>query len=762
MRTLNLTDLRVRFATGCLRTFPSLAFTVTVCTAAVCCGGDLRQYWPFDDGAGTTATNAVTGGNDGTLEYIGDGWTSDVPEALVGRSAGSLNFPNTNTSQRVNAGPIGLAADGGARGASLSFWLKPASAVKNTRLWSMIRTTYSAPAPQGIVLVNSSGGEMTLCGHDASGGQYRLLANGYYKTNRWQHLCFVWENNHLVTYHNGNPAGSIINQFFEADIDPNNGTPMSLGLGARYGTRAVPYDGKMDDFAVWDGALTPERVRQLASGVSPLAIAPQGDVVAPDPPLVSYLMDGNAQDAGGNHHGNVTGDAEFTDAAGDTPFAYTGNKALQLDGNDDGVMIADDPALRPGTNAWTLSLWFKTSTPNQLATLIEKKKTDSPNTRMQVVMGGTATGSIGTGNSVHTLLIGAITDGWWEVHTRRGYADGKWHHVALVRGDGDWHPVLYVDGMTAPLNVNLDLGIWPHDIDCTEPWYIGGRDGSYFTGLIDEVAMWDKALTSEQVAWLAHNSLASIAPPQAPALPLAAYRMNNNARDACGEHHGVLAGNATFVSGDTPFPSTYVHTPNHALQLDGNGAYMTIGDTPALRPSTNAWTLSLWFKTAVGDSISGLIAKRNDSEPNTQMSLLMGGNTAGTVGTGGNLHTFLIGAETLGDRWEVSTRADYADGAWHHAALVRPAGDRSPVLFVDGVMTAVLVNKDTGQRPHDIDCTAPWIIGATSGTDADTFNGLIDEVAMWDTALRAEEIEWLANNSIDTLFPTGGALILLR
>ena len=109
---------------------------------------------------------------------------------------------------------------------------------------------------------------------------------------------------------------------------------MSLGIGTRYlNSYGKAYDGKMDDFAVWDGALTAERVRQLSSGVSPLAITPQGNIVQPGPRLASYRMDGDVMDAGGIHHGIAAGDATFTGGAGDTPFTYAGNKALQLDGD---------------------------------------------------------------------------------------------------------------------------------------------------------------------------------------------------------------------------------------------------------------------------------------------------------------------------------------------------------------------------------------------------------------------------------------------
>ncbi|HQA39081.1 MAG TPA: hypothetical protein PLW27_09265, partial [Kiritimatiellia bacterium] len=75
------------------------ATSVAACAVVFCRGESPRQFWPLDDGAGSTATNAVPGGNAGTLVNISDGWDSDVPAALT-HSTGSLAF-GTNGAQYV-------------------------------------------------------------------------------------------------------------------------------------------------------------------------------------------------------------------------------------------------------------------------------------------------------------------------------------------------------------------------------------------------------------------------------------------------------------------------------------------------------------------------------------------------------------------------------------------------------------------------------------------------------------------------------------
>jgi len=477
---------------------------------------DLPLYWALDDGTGSIATNSVPGGNSGTLvNFAGAGWDTDVPAALSGRSSGSLMFSSANTNY-VNGSYLGISSTGGVDGATVACWLKPGVIVTDMRLWGQLRQTASTPHPVGAVAIKKeANGSGTLQAfHVTSNIWWNITPAGALRTNEWQHLAFAWNGNRLVAYLNGNPAGGMDVKFeFARDV---SGYVMRFGLGAKYQTSAssygYTYDGKMDDVAVWDETLSPERIRQLATGLSPLSIAADKEPEQPEHPLAAYRLDGNAQDSGGRYSGTLAGGPAFVSGAGNTPFGYAGDAALQFDGVNDSMTVPDVAALRPGTNAWTLALWFKADNTNRLGTLIAKRKNAQPYTQMSLMVGGSGTGSVGSGKQIHTFMIGAQTStDRWEVTSFGEFADGNWHHVALVRGAGDWRPVLYVDGHVTPMLINTDTGARPHNINCTEPWCLGfDGNSNRFTGLIDEVAIWNAALSSENIAWLASNSLASI------------------------------------------------------------------------------------------------------------------------------------------------------------------------------------------------------------------------------------------------------------
>jgi len=80
--------------------------------------------------------------------------------------------------------------------------------------------------------------------------------------------------------------------------------------------------------------------------------------------------------------------------------------------------------------------------------------------------------------------------------------DGQWHHVGFVYDMDTFHRRLYVDGAQVAKDATAVSGM-PSD----RGLYIGASKdldpSSFFTGLIDDVRIYDVALTAEQIAALA-------------------------------------------------------------------------------------------------------------------------------------------------------------------------------------------------------------------------------------------------------------------
>ncbi|MFN0166564.1 MAG: DUF1553 domain-containing protein [Bryobacteraceae bacterium] len=113
----------------------------------------------------------------------------------------------------------------------------------------------------------------------------------------------------------------------------------------------------------------------------------------------------------------------------------------------------------------------------------------------------------GTGHALH-LLDGRIrlhvTYRWSDLGMRLETVDpvklNEWQHV-MVSYDGKMRAAgvhIYVDGRPVPLKILFDYCIWP--IDSKEPFRIGAGGGLRFKGSIDDVRVYNRALTPDEAA----------------------------------------------------------------------------------------------------------------------------------------------------------------------------------------------------------------------------------------------------------------------
>jgi hypothetical protein len=80
--------------------------------------------------------------------------------------------------------------------------------------------------------------------------------------------------------------------------------------------------------------------------------------------------------------------------------------------------------------------------------------------------------------------------------------DGQWHHVGLVYDLDEFHRHLYVDGVEVAKDTSIVGGA-----GSTSGLYIGAgkaqEEGSFFSGLIDDVRIYNVALSTEEIEKLA-------------------------------------------------------------------------------------------------------------------------------------------------------------------------------------------------------------------------------------------------------------------
>lgn len=166
--------------------------------------------------------------------------------------------------------------------------------------------------------------------------------------------------------------------------------------------------------------------------------------------------------------------------------------ALEFDGADDAVRLPYQDRLPLGTKDFTASLWFRYTATGGEQPLLWMGGIGT--TQPQVWMRAEPASHRIT--ALITTRNGAAAPTSASVRTASAYNDGQWHHLALRRGDGLL--TLSVDGTAVGAS---DV---PGSVSRNSPFgvHVGQRLDSraYFTGAIDEVRVYDRALSDDELS----------------------------------------------------------------------------------------------------------------------------------------------------------------------------------------------------------------------------------------------------------------------
>jgi len=219
----------------------------------------------------------------------------------------------------------------------------------------------------------------------------------------------------------------------------------------------------------------------------------------------------------------------------------TGGAVLALEGGQAHLEVEDAPGLHSPT-ALTLSTWFRADKLHSWQSLLWKG--DQPD---RDPWKNREFGLFLNGGSVHisSTPVSRRHRGHLYLDTPRGAVQaGRWHHVAaVITSDVDGGAMrIYVDGELAASRPYDRSGIQ----DATGPLWIGGIPGQgvAFHGQVDEVQLWRRALTGDEI----RARMAAPAVPDDPGL-MAYYRFDETTvrgavLDHTGRHHGRLVSGA--------------------------------------------------------------------------------------------------------------------------------------------------------------------------------------------------------------------------
>jgi hypothetical protein len=151
-------------------------------------------------------------------------------------------------------------------------------------------------------------------------------------------------------------------------------------------------------------------------------------------------------------------------------------------------------------------------------------------------------------------------------------------------------------------------------------------------------------------------------------------------------------------------------------------------DAPFDWGADDSFTIEFWIKRASGITSTEVVVGRDDASTNLHwwIGLTNTGRVAFQLKDVGNQGPAMLVGSTV-----------VADGQWHHVAAVRDADQNKNLLYVDGVLDGF---KDHDYSPLGVGVgfkspTAALNIGWLNLSPNYYFNGVIDEVALYDVAL---------------------------
>jgi RHS repeat-associated protein len=436
--------------------------------------------------------------------------------------------------------------------------------------------------------------------------------------------------------------------------------------------------------------------------------------------------DGNANDILGGHGGTPQGGATFVSGAVGQAFSFDGAAAL--------INIPAFPDLDIH-NAVTIDAWVK---PTKFGNLVPG--TCSPYAAGCGVIAGRPFGYQLTILPDGRLRLGfprapggpveAILDSIGFVPT------DTFTFVAATYDSSTGVAAIYINNVLDSTTVTSGPIYSP-----SKSFQIGGfSDASLpvgygaFTGIIDEVELYARALSSTEVQAIFTAGAAGkcknsgtpgcVAPPSG---LVGWWRAEGSGADQIGGHDGTMNGGVAFAPGEV----------GEAFILSGTNGYVEVPGSSAL-DMPGPFTIELWVRLNSLANQQYLVIK--DSETNEgkfhNYELLVLGDTP--------IFPFIAPAHTIGFAigdgtalYQLFSHTTLSVGVWYHIAAVYDGNNQ--IIYVNGQPDA---SQAIGARTLFTTPTKPMRLGIVreGGVFSYPLDGLMDEVSLFNRALSASEV----------------------
>lgn len=643
------------------------------------------SYWKFDEGTGQnlydTQSSSLTStlGASTATEAIDPTW---LPESQC-ISGKCLRFDGTDDYAR-----IGNIAKLKTTSKTVSFWARPNATITTTK--GLFSANNVSNYYVGFTITN----RMIISYANSTPTQVTCsTANNVVVVNEWHHYAYTFSvsgvNVTVTMYKDGAQVGTCS---ATTGYSTTYGSNFIIGS---FGTGSAFYQGDMDEIKFYNYARSTTQIKsEFLQGATSA-----GNAVTIGGGKQEFLSDGltgywkmdesswtndcstsTISDGSGNGSSGISCPASTGPTGGSTGKF---NKGGTLDGVEEYIQVANNAAFDPGTGDFSASVWVKPTTLTGGQTGILRYLNN-------------ITYFILEHNDNDTILV-EFRDGTCAAQsfsTTGLLTAGIWNHIVLTV-DRDNEARVYLNGVfltSSPTVARCQASMTGGILNF-------GRHTQYFDGVVDEVRLYKRVLSADDV-----KNLYDWAPG-----PVGYWKMDEktgaSALDTSGNgNNGTLNGNPLWTQGKF----------GAALDFDGTDDFVSMV-TPQIYDNTD-FTVMGWLKA--------------DTTP-SNMTIYSEGRNAST-----GFVWFWLNSQKLELRLNDGTNADqYAStqsllpGQWYHVAATRSG--TTVGLYINGKKEILATNSSLSNG------TVPTLDRAAIGqlyrsTNNFFMDGILDDIKVYD------------------------------
>lgn len=616
--------------------------------------------------------------NDGTV-YNELNYLDDIERGLVPKFDGTNKYIDTN----YDFDPLELTD------LSISFWMKTSS-------WGDSNAVLIGGRNWSVNRDGSTNGIKIHTYHQGGNLRYEMDSGNVSNMTgeNWHHVSLVLDSQDNGTvqrtlYIDGVQVNtSTVPYSFMSVV--NNQRPNTVIGNWFNGASGRSFNGSIDEVKLWRVALSSSQIQEEYTKTK-----------KEEPLLAHYKFDENGEDATVyKNHATLT-DVSFTN---DTKRGLVAG----FNGNNSSGIVNQDFNPRKYEGDQSIAFWIKISSIHQ----------DDRFHNEAIFLGSKQLGFSLKANGELVTFMNSQTEN--RIDTRGGNVyDNTWHHVMAVYDTRNNNIIikLYLDGQlirenTTSENFNLvpstfGIGRLPKIL-------------SHYIGSFDDIKIWKKALTQDEVTKEYNDTRIELNG------PIALYAFENNANDTSGNnHHGTIVNTVNYVN-DTDrgtvarFEGGYVDTrfdfnPNN-YNGDLSVSFWMKNKTEA-KPFPNILGAANFSFEKNNNKLFGIVKTNNPND-----------NRAASG---------------------IQSSTEMEEGAWYHVTYImdtQPDGKIHRKIFVNGELDQIGESKTSYSFKNNSGLTSIGINFLKN--DWSSFDGYLDDVIFWDKALSDSEVQYIYKTKI--------------